>query len=535
MAVTRSSRIVAGNTTFLNDVTFNDSVYGPSAYDDATANVNIYVATTGSDSTGDGTSGNPYLTIDKATSTLPTLQKYKRTINLGAGTFDFPGDMSMGFRHTSVEFLGDYSTASSWAISGIGTSSRDNGLILTLTGLSVAVDSLVGTIIEFTSGGLNGKYGVIYHNTADTIYCTSEASNWTNPIITDTLDFLSLNTTINIATGGNSLNIRFGSFQYLNFTGGYFKSSQSSLLFKYCYWGCSKTTLGPLAQARYVSSYLTHNATLILVLEVGTDAILRIGLGTVVDGLGNTRMYLYNRSSVKFEDGETVIANLNSNGIETDGFVDVFDIWSANEKTLRFYDCAAGFVSPNSDSSYTRINLPYLAGNITGNYLAELQGRGNHVAVTSGSVTTALGTNTCSIDGSGESYEYGEYGSRVVGVQVSGSNDAYATTSDATVTDIETLSVAEGDVYKVSAEVTGRKDDGTDRAVYHLEGLFYRNTGGNVTQEGPTATVMTRESDNTWNCTLNADAGNQTIDVRVTGKAATTVDWKAVVKYILLE
>ena len=45
---------------------------------------------------------------------------------------------------------------------------------------------------------------------------------------------------------------------------------------------------------------------------------------------------------------------------------------------------------------------------------------------------------------------------------------------------------------------------------------------------------MTIESDATWDCTLNADVANQTIDVRITGKIGTTIDWKAIVKYIKL-
>lgn len=50
--------------------------------------VNLYVATTGNDTTGDGTSETPYQTIAKALSTLPrNLNGHKATINIAAGTY----------------------------------------------------------------------------------------------------------------------------------------------------------------------------------------------------------------------------------------------------------------------------------------------------------------------------------------------------------------------------------------------------------------------------------------------------------------
>lgn len=48
----------------------------------------LYVATTGSDTTGDGTEANPYKTIQKAVNTLPKdLGTYRTTIHVAAGTY----------------------------------------------------------------------------------------------------------------------------------------------------------------------------------------------------------------------------------------------------------------------------------------------------------------------------------------------------------------------------------------------------------------------------------------------------------------
>lgn len=55
----------------------------------ATANVTVYVATTGSDNTGNGTSSSPYATITKALSTIPkNLNGYWATIFVESGTYD---------------------------------------------------------------------------------------------------------------------------------------------------------------------------------------------------------------------------------------------------------------------------------------------------------------------------------------------------------------------------------------------------------------------------------------------------------------
>jgi hypothetical protein len=105
-------------------------------------------------------------------------------------------------------------------------------------------------------------------------------------------------------------------------------------------------------------------------------------------------------------------------------------------------------------------------------------------------------------------------------------------TADATVTDIATVAVAEGDLWVVTATVIGRQSDGSNRALYTLQGCFYRNVAGNVTQTGSTIVITSIESNAAWDCTLNADTVAQTVDVRVTGVAATTIDWKCKLEYM---
>lgn len=104
-------------------------------------------------------------------------------------------------------------------------------------------------------------------------------------------------------------------------------------------------------------------------------------------------------------------------------------------------------------------------------------------------------------------------------------------TTDATVTEIWTSpAVADNETYMVEVTVVGMESDGSDRNLYHIQGLFYRD-GGNVTQQGSTISLATIESDADWDCDFTVDTVNQDINVVVTGEAATTINWKANVKY----
>ena len=69
--------------TPINKVLFDQKAYT------LTGDVTLYVATTGSDVTGDGTSAAPYATIQKALDSLPKwLDGYSATISIAAGTYN---------------------------------------------------------------------------------------------------------------------------------------------------------------------------------------------------------------------------------------------------------------------------------------------------------------------------------------------------------------------------------------------------------------------------------------------------------------
>lgn len=100
-------------------------------------------------------------------------------------------------------------------------------------------------------------------------------------------------------------------------------------------------------------------------------------------------------------------------------------------------------------------------------------------------------------------------------------------TTDATVTTCGSVTLEDTSVYKIEAEILGRETDGSNRAMYHLEGLFYRE-GGVAVQQGATISLVTIESDAAWACVF--DVNSNDVRVRVTGAAA-TINWQVALKY----
>lgn len=98
------------------------------------------------------------------------------------------------------------------------------------------------------------------------------------------------------------------------------------------------------------------------------------------------------------------------------------------------------------------------------------------------------------------------------------------------------IAVAQGEAFTVEAMIVGRKSDGTAFGHWKLFGGFYRNSGGNVTQNDvtsiPTSIVPSGEGTTTWLVDLVVNTGTQSIDIQVTGKAATTINWHVSVRTI---
>ena len=92
-------------------------------------------------------------------------------------------------------------------------------------------------------------------------------------------------------------------------------------------------------------------------------------------------------------------------------------------------------------------------------------------------------------------------------------------TTDAIVTTVDTVTLEDNHAYIVDAKVLAIESDGSDRNMYHLEGLFYCD-GGNATQQGATTSITTIESE--AGCDLVFDVTGNDVRVRWTGIVAET-------------
>lgn len=106
-------------------------------------------------------------------------------------------------------------------------------------------------------------------------------------------------------------------------------------------------------------------------------------------------------------------------------------------------------------------------------------------------------------------------------------------TTDATVTTIQYFIIPDDSAAHVKAGFVAKKTDGSNRALYSREGLFYRD-GGAGTQQGATTTLGTDiESDATWGG-ITMDASGNGARIRAAGLAATTIDWRGSIEVTIV-
>lgn len=126
--------------------------------------------------------------------------------------------------------------------------------------------------------------------------------------------------------------------------------------------------------------------------------------------------------------------------------------------------------------------------------------------------------------GTGDAIDIDDYKMRVESTQ----------TTNATPFDIVSIPLAEGETIAVEATVVCQQDDESDRAYYKVLGCFYRQTAGNVTEQGTNDLVGSEESDTDWDVNWVADTGTQSVDLQVTGEGLQNINWKAIVRYLIV-
>ena len=107
---------------------------------------------------------------------------------------------------------------------------------------------------------------------------------------------------------------------------------------------------------------------------------------------------------------------------------------------------------------------------------------------------------------------------------VSGNKIDAAQTTNATVTTVWEVRLPDESAVAFELTVTGKISDSTDRSVHKIAGVFYRDAGGNATQQGSTQAVYSVAATAAWTGPTFAVA-SANVSCQVTGTAATTIDW----------
>lgn len=104
-------------------------------------------------------------------------------------------------------------------------------------------------------------------------------------------------------------------------------------------------------------------------------------------------------------------------------------------------------------------------------------------------------------------------------------------TTGASATTLWSRTLPTSSVLHVRAEIVGIKSDGSDRARYVREFTYYRASGNATLADTDYAPIPDYESDATWGGPALAVATG-TVSLQVTGKAATTINWRARVQIL---
>ena len=111
-----------------------------------------------------------------------------------------------------------------------------------------------------------------------------------------------------------------------------------------------------------------------------------------------------------------------------------------------------------------------------------------------------------------------------------GSAVLLVSTTNATVTTIDTVPIPTSKAIMIKAKVVGIKDDFSAKGGFEVEAI-YANNAGTVTLQGIVNNIH-KQAAAGWNVTFVISSTN--VLIRVTGAAATNISWKSLRTTILV-
>lgn len=387
----------------------------------------VYVDTLGSDVTGEGTSGNPFASIERAASIIPTGQLTSVVIQLnGAGPYNCPVQINA---YNNIILRGSETTEFTRSISSVSSTSTTNGIVFTLAGAALTANQLKGRHLKVT-GVLSGSRNIIvgYNDTSNV--CSGVMHNRTflsdiqsSPAggSVDVITYTQLNLTANTIISGS---VNF-SMEMVRVTGNFTLFANATE--KLNAWKCQFQNLnlnagragGIYALSCTIETIGSSTAGLIAIRNGGD---FRLGYGTLVTDTNsgaNNAFISGSSGGILTTEGGVVFSNLDAKGIELDNV----NISSVSQPALKMIfenwsgaaSCAAGFRINKNGGSGTNYSIADARGAVLSNYYVEAEANA-FVKIASGtSVATATDTNAVSADGGTNNVAIDADGTRIEG------------------------------------------------------------------------------------------------------------------------
>ncbi len=307
-------------------------------------------------------------------------------------------------------------------INSVDTLSDADGIALTTNFTESGVDSLRGQLILWTSGAANGDFGWIYRSDGSgKIFVTNDDPNTLPAIVaTDTLDFISLDTTLNYdeptsPTIENSTQLNIRDVNITDDTANgrtLFIVSTDKVEYRRIYWTIQRPQVGGFGRAHFWTNYIaTKGNTNRGCFTARNEAFMQIERGTVIDCSINTsaadkRFLQFSAGAHISYQGMVVIRGIeDAKGIQSDGTE-----WSASggiisHDTWRFETEGAspsnlfGFIfNKNGEGLGGQNQLPNIHGEVDTDFVVTAQKNAYIILGSTSSVVTNTVINAVSSD-----------------------------------------------------------------------------------------------------------------------------------------
>ena len=367
-----------------------------------------WVSTTGDDG-NEGTNSSPLRTAYGAWLRISSRPQYAHRVHFMAGTHTLSNHFNNAYGQSNIFFDGDTPTESaSQVVDTIVSNTRALGLKFSCVGVAWTPSEHKRKIIKWKTGALAGHYSCVKSNSATELVVTVDTTEWGTllPVATDTFVFL---TQPSILTMSTTIGTQFSKITLtdLKVTGAGKLATQSSIVqYTRCMVEFDQIAIGHNGVVRFnTSTFKQLGGSNPRGISSNPHSSIYVGKGSVLDFKTTQQVYLTEHSILELE-GEVIFQNLSSSGITLRGAIiqGYEDNFATVDPTLELKDCAAGFIDDTYNNfAASDVNIAYIRGNISGNWLVNQLGLSSYKFL-AGSVTTALGTNTCTVDGMIEGY-----------------------------------------------------------------------------------------------------------------------------------